>query len=169
MSSEAPPSMGHYSAGPSARPSPRATAAALAAGATVVVPPTKAGDAGIGAVIRDPAGGPLSLWQPLAHAGTSQTGEHGTFAGAALHESPTKAHAEFVTAVCGTDTVELVAGAGAERYPSPWIVSFQVDDVPTAARHAIELGADVAPGLPDAFIDPNGALFRLKTTSPVTQ
>lgn len=142
-----------------------ATAAAVRAGATVIAPPTPAGDAGIAAVIRDPAGGPLSLWQPLAHAGTPQTGGHGTFAGAALHNSRAAQHQAFLTAAFGAEPVDRAGGRNPDGYPSPWIVSFHVDDIRDATRRAITLGAAPAPGIPGTFTDPSGALFGLKAAA----
>src|SRR3954452_3297350 len=40
-----------------------------AAGARIVVPPAAAGELGLAAVVVDPVGAPLSLWQPGTHAG----------------------------------------------------------------------------------------------------
>lgn len=135
----------------------------MKAGATLLVPPTPAGDAGIAAILRDPADGPLSLWQPLAHTGTLQSGEHGTLAAAELHSSLADLHVNFLTNVFAWEPGKRASSATRDQYPSPWIVSFRVADIPTAKRRAIELGATVAPNVPDALIDPNGALFGLAT------
>lgn len=138
-----------------------AVTAAVQAGATLLVPPTPAGEAGIAAVLRDPASGPLSLWQPLAHAETPQPGEYGTLAAAELHSSLADLHANFLTEVFAWKRAERASSATPDQYPSPWIVRFRVADVPNARRQAIELGATVAPNVPGALIDPNGALFGL--------
>ncbi len=45
--------------------------AVTTAGGTIISPPAPVGDAGVAAVVRDPQGGPPSLWQPIPHPGSS--------------------------------------------------------------------------------------------------
>lgn len=48
------------------------------AGGTVMMPPTKVMDAGHMAIITDPTGASISLWQPLEHIGATVCNEPGT-------------------------------------------------------------------------------------------
>jgi predicted enzyme related to lactoylglutathione lyase len=56
----------------------KAVESATAAGAQVVVPPTTVGDAGVMAVLIDPTGAAVGLWQAKEFAGISTVGEPGT-------------------------------------------------------------------------------------------
>jgi uncharacterized protein len=120
-------------------------AAVLAAGGTIVVPPTPAGAAGVAAVVRDPDGGPTSFWQPGNHRGT-----HGAFAAVQVR---TDAAAAFLRAVAGWEP-PIGPGSGSS---SPWLVSFHVTDVAATVAKAVELGASVVSST--VLRDPAGAVF----------
>ncbi len=167
-----------------------ATADFTAAGATVRVPPTRAGDAGVFAVFTDPAGTPVSLWQPGTHAGMHTVAEHGTFSTVELLTHAPRAAARFYTRALGwtfTDdgTVRLAGDPIASWTPTPphpptapthapdadpipatsrWLVGFAVDDVDAAARRAVRLGAARAESRSDMTVltDPTGAVFGLR-------
>jgi len=147
------------------------------AGGTVVVPVTAVGEIGASAVVRDPAGLPMSFWQPGTHLGTYASGEPGTLAGVRLLGADpartgaflaaaldwrmlpdgTVAHAGRTVATWtphGADTGAVVGGHS-------WLVEFAVADVPAATARALELGArQGAPGT-DTLLDPAGAHFAL--------
>src|SRR3954469_20306608 len=55
------------------------------AGATVLLEPLDAAPAGRVAVLLDPAGAPLCLWEPAAREGAQRVNEPGTWAMSALH------------------------------------------------------------------------------------
>ena len=146
-------------------------AAVAAAGGSIVVPPSPAGAAGTAAVVRDPYGGPLSLWQPGTHAGTHPGGRHGTLAGVELRTDRIDGTARFLHAAlgwrCRPDgtvthhgrTVATWTAHAKPSGPSPWLVTFHVDDVAAAEARATELGASI-----DAarlLTDPFGAAFAL--------
>jgi predicted enzyme related to lactoylglutathione lyase len=138
--------------------------AVVAAGGTVITPPAAAGDAGVGAVVRDPHGGPLSFWQPGNHSGTDDSGEHGTFAGVHVQTDGT-----FLRAVAGWQlqpggTVMLDGQPVATWIPgtvaNPWLVYFHVTNVADTVAKARQLGAsEQEPGI---IVDPAGARFGLR-------
>jgi predicted enzyme related to lactoylglutathione lyase len=152
--------------------------AVAAAGGSLVVPPTDAGDAGVSAVVRDPCGGPLSLWQPGTHRGTYLSSEHGTLAGVGLRIDALAEQRAFLRAALGwrvradgtiTQRGRVVAtwtpgpSSGPER-PSPWLVSFTVADRAVAVERALELGASRCADGPDVLIDPGGATFAVRSS-----
>jgi predicted enzyme related to lactoylglutathione lyase len=144
--------------------------AAAAAGGAVVVPAARAGDAGLAAVLRDPAGAPLSLWQPDAHPGTWLAQRHGCLAGVDLRSDRPDAHLDFLRAVlgwerhgnelrCGDRTVSrVVPPHDPRRPPSPWLVRFHVDDRPSALRLAVSRGGVPVGAQDGLLLDPSGAL-----------
>jgi predicted enzyme related to lactoylglutathione lyase len=74
-----------------------------AAGGTVVAPPEAVGDVGASAVVRDPAGVPMSFWQPGTHLGTyaAGSGEPGTLAGVRLLAADPARTGAFLAAALG--------------------------------------------------------------------
>jgi predicted enzyme related to lactoylglutathione lyase len=145
-------------------------AAVTAAGGTVVVPPTPAGDAGIAATVRDPFGAPLSLWQPGTHRGTRLPGPAGTLAGVELRTDRIGGVARFLQDALqwtvhrgGTITRdgEPVAtwSPAVPRPGSPWLVRFHVADLAAAMERATALGACVNGAA--VLTDPCGARFAL--------
>ena len=150
-----------------------ATADFAAAGATVRVPPAPAGDAGVYAVFADPAGAPVSLWQPGAHAGMHAVAEHGAFSAVELLTDDPRGAARFYGRVLGwafgdDGTVRLdgepVASWTPAPAPSQWLVGFAAGDVAAAAAHAVRLGASHAESRSGMTVltDPTGAVFGLR-------
>lgn len=139
--------------------------AIAAAGGAVVVPPTPAGDAGVSAVVRDPYGVPLSLWQPGTHDGT------GAVAGVQLRLDAPRGQSAFLRAALGwqvrpdgTITYHdrtVATWVSVARRASPWLVSFAVDDRTAAVERAVALGASRDPDRPDVLVDPTGATFAV--------
>lgn len=145
--------------------------AVLASGGSVVSPPTQAGDAGTAAVVRDPFGEPLSLWQPGSHTGTHTSGEHGTFGGVQYRTNSPATTAVFLRAVAGwrltahhTFTVgdRVVATCRPRRSESdsPWLVWFFVSDATDTIARAVRLGARRIEH--DELKDPWGASFAVR-------
>ncbi len=151
--------------------------AATAAGGSIVVPAAPAGDAGTAATVRDPAGAPLSLWQPGTHPGTWAFGTHGTLADVQLRTDQPVQHQAFLQDLLGWQRHNDVAALngqpvatwtrpalGAPRTAgSPWVVRFHVQDVPTALKQAANLGATTIDAEPGILLDPAGALVGLTT------
>jgi len=143
-----------------------------AAGGTVLVPPTAAGDAGTSATVCGPAGAPLSFWQPSSHLGTATTGGHGTVSGVRLCTgSPDKAGAFLGAALgwrmCPDGTIDhhgrtVATWARTSSVDlAHWLVRFRVTDPVASRRRALELGACPTDEGPDILLDPAGAVFGL--------
>jgi len=165
-----------------------ASAKAVELGGSVLVPPgaVDIGDFGIMAVIEDPTGAALGLWQPKAHNGSSSWGEPGAPCWFELQTKDTERAKAFYTALFGWGT------GGDERYtewvvdgahlggmlqiqeswgpaPPSWSVYFQVENVDESLSRAQSLGArpcmkpmDVGTmGRCVMLADPQGALFYL--------
>jgi predicted enzyme related to lactoylglutathione lyase len=127
--------------------------------------------------VRDPHGGPLSLWQPGTHSGTDTSGRPGTLAGVQLRtHDPDGAHA-FLSAVMGwqlrsVGTITLDENTVATwtqarttsrpADPSPWLIRFLVADVSATLERAQQLGARPVDDEPGVLIDPAGALFGIR-------
>lgn len=153
----------------------------VAAGGTVVVPPEAVGEVGASAVVRDPAGLPLSFWQPGTHLGTygAGSGEPGTLAGVRLLGADPAPTAPFLATALGwrmrPDGTISHAGRPVAAWSPPvpgarrgWLVEFAVADVAAAAARALELGArPAAPALEATatLLDPAGARFTLTRAS----
>lgn len=170
------------------------TARARDAGATVVVPETTVGDQGRMAVLMDPGGAAIGLWQSDQHTGYGRFGEVGT---PVWHELITRdfgAATAFYASVLGWqwrslgDTDEFrysIAGpegreavgvydarnALADGQPSHWALYIGVPDAAAAARRAADLGGRI---VRDAYTseygtfaeitDPAGAALVLSST-----
>lgn len=160
-------------------------ARAVEAGGTIAVEPTDVLELGRMALIRDPGGGPIGVWQPGTHRGFAIHGEAGA---PVWHELITPAYAEsvaFYTAVFGwkmrveSDTDEFrymtaefggepIAGIedGAHILPrgsdARWELYFEVDDVDDALAEVEDLGGVV---IGDAEDSPYGRLARVADTT----
>jgi predicted enzyme related to lactoylglutathione lyase len=167
--------------------------AVVANGGSVQVPPMDVLDAGRLAVVTDPGGAGLSLWQPRRHIGAGIVNEVNTFCWNELFTREPARSIEFYSAVFGWrphhhgdsdgDYVEFhledrsVAGMiptvgdmWSADMPNHWMVSFAVDDVDESATRAEELGGGVAVppsenlwGRFAVLIDPQGAVFSIIT------
>ena len=165
--------------------------AAAANGGQVVVPPMPVADLGTMAVLTDPGGGAVGLWQPGSHQGLGAIGEAGTPSWFELHTRDYDAAVAFYRDVfrCETQVVgdepgfryttlvhgaEMLAGIMdataflAEGRPACWSVYFGVDDADAALARVAELGGSVVLPAEDtpygrlaAAADPTGAQFKL--------
>lgn len=162
------------------------------AGGAVLQPPLEVMDAGRMAIVADPAGAVLALWQPGAHIGAEVVNEHGALIWNELTTPDPAAVAPFYGAVCGwtTETAPMEGGeytlfhvegadqpvAGAMPPPAPglptsWGVYFSVDDAALTVARAKELGGEIflgpttMPGVGTmaTLRDPHGAVFSVMT------
>ncbi len=167
-----------------------ATVAKVAgAGGSVMMPPMKVEDAGMMAVIVDPAGAVVCCWEKLGHAGAGLVNEHGSLIWNELITPDPSAISGFYSEVFGwrpeimsmdgSDyTVMNVDGAGvagamatpAEGIPPHWGVYFAVDDCDACVATAREAGGtvlmppmDTPVGRMAALADPQGATFSVMT------
>ena len=167
-----------------------------AAGGKVVSPAFDVVDQGRMAVFQDPAGAFISAWQGTRMGGF-QTDSPNSFGWAELNARGVDRALPFYTKVFGWTVKTSPMGEGQPDYnefqiggqsvagawemnsnvpaevPSYWQVYFAVDDVDTAFRKAIELGAKEVnapteyPGGKFAIVtDPQGASFGLLKTNP---
>ena len=166
-----------------------ATARARDAGGRVEVEPVEVGEHGRMAWVQDPVGALVGLWQPRSFPGSRRANEHGTDTWNELVTAQGDRATPFYEAVLGITADAMPMGEDVEPYttlnvqgrpvagimvpeaegvPPHWNVYFHVDDADTAARQAVELGAEqlVAPfDVPGigrmAAVDPQGAAFNL--------
>ena len=161
-------------------------------GGQVYVEPMPIPEVGVMAVVGDPGGDGIGVWQAAPFAGFGVLEEPGTAAWFELH---TRAYAEsiaFYRDVFGWDTHVMMdqpdfryttlgkddaAAAGImdasgwpEGAPTGWQVYFAVDDCDAACRQVIELGGTVVNQPEDTpygrlagVTDPTGAGFKLMT------
>jgi predicted enzyme related to lactoylglutathione lyase len=164
---------------------------AEAAGGKVIATPMAVGDQGHMAVIQDPSGAYLGIWQPMAMAGSSIIGEANSFGWSELNARGVENAKTFYKKLFGwgeknSDMGEgqqytefLVAGesiaGGMEmnpmvpaEVPSYWLAYFTVVDVDEAHKKATGLGAtsmlepqDFPGGRFAILSDPQGASFGL--------
>lgn len=169
-----------------------ATVGAVAgAGGSVMMPPMDVMDAGRMAVIADPTGAAIAVWEKGQHAGAGLVNEHGALAWNELQTSDVDAAAAFYGAIFGwsADAHDMgdmiytefkVGDAGVaggmklpvEGLPPYWAVYFAHDDVDAAVARATELGGHVVAPVMDgppgrwAFLaDPQGGVFAAITLS----
>jgi predicted enzyme related to lactoylglutathione lyase len=158
------------------------------AGGMVFGSPFDVFDAGRMAVVADPTGGIVSLWQAKNHIGAQVVNEPGTFTWAELITDDVRRAGEFFSAVLGVDivaqtepfpyTLMQVAGApvGGLMQKSPemglmpntWAITFAVSDTDSTAAKAESLGGkvlvtpmDMPIGRMAALTDPQGAMFSV--------
>jgi hypothetical protein len=173
-----------------------AIAKAKSLGGTVIAGPMDVAEHGRMAVLRDPTGAVISLWQANKHQGVDLWGEAGTFCWCELMTRDTAAATKFYTALFGW-TTKVSAGAGfpythwqnhgadiggmlaiMEQWgpmPPNWINYVQVDNCDEIAAKATSLGGTV--GMPPTDIpntgrfamlqDPQGAAFALIALAPM--
>jgi len=162
-----------------------AATAAQAAGASVIAGPMEVLDAGRMAVLVDPVGSFISVWQPNQHIGAELVNEPGTFAWNELATTDLAAATAFYTKLFGwgrheeassdSSTIftvdgEMVCGAhtaGDGEFPA-WSVWFAVDDCDATAAKVAELGGtifmppnDMDFGRGAVVADPDGAVFGI--------
>ena len=167
-----------------------AAARASELGGTVLIPPFDIMDVGRMAVIRDPSGAAVSLWQPKRHIGATLVNCPGAWCWNELATRDTDAAARFYGELLGW-TGEVSEGATGPyttfrrdgrlvggmlaiapewgEVPPNWGVYFAVEDCAATRARATELGAKVM--MPDMEVpeigtlcvlaDPQGAVFTV--------
>lgn len=173
-------------------PDAKATAeAAVAAGGQVHLEPVQVMELGTMAVLGDPGGAAIGLWQPALHTGYGLVAEAGTPCWHELHTRDYTAALEFYRTTFGWDT-RVIGDSDEFRYtqlvvdgaeyagvmdaaaflpagvPSSWMVYFGVPDVDAALAQVSELGGQVVDAATDTpfgrlagVTDPTGAYLKL--------
>jgi len=144
---------------------------AEAAGGTALSPPADAGDAGRAALLADPAGARLGVWEARAHAGAQAVNAPGAWSSSDLHTPDRSAAEAFYGAVFGWVPWDT-------PYMSMWrlpgygdfLESLDPDD---AAARAPDLGGavltppqDLPPVRMTVLRDPFGLPFTLGSYRP---
>jgi len=165
--------------------------ASLQAGAQVIAPTMTVGDQGRLAVIADPGGAVIGLWDPEQHRGFELVAEVGAPAWHELYARSYAAQVDFYTRVFGWKTHVLgdtadfryatfgdpaspsggvydANGMLPEGVPSHWVIYFGVADAAAASQRVSELGGSVIRDPWDSefgrfaqVTDPLGGLFFL--------
>jgi predicted enzyme related to lactoylglutathione lyase len=158
-------------------------AIAEANGAKVVVPPLDVLEAGRMAVLQDPLGAFISLWQPKDHIGASLVNEPNTFVWNELATDGLAHAASFYQSLFGWQQMDgapestiftldgdMMCGAhtkGPNEFPG-WSVWFAVADCDKATDTVVELGGavlmpptDMSFGRGAVVADPAGATFGI--------
>lgn len=167
------------------------------AGGALVAGPFDVMDAGRMAVVADPTGGLVSLWQAGEHIGAGVQHEAGSLtwselitddpAGAAgflesllgigVRESPEAGESTYLLLEVGGRPVAGVMQKTAEmgEIPSVWSTYFEVSNVEEAMSRVESLGGRVVTSVMEEAQmrfaiaeDPQGAVFGLMTTVPVS-
>jgi uncharacterized protein len=165
-----------------------ATAAKAApAGGNVVVPPFDVMEFGRMAVIQDPTGAVLAIWQSKTHPGTGIEGVPGTLCWADLMTPDQSGAGKFYKELFGWQTEpgdtgylhikngdKYIGGIPPAEHRSPnapphWLLYFQVNDCDASTAKAEQSGAKIyAPpmtmegvGRWSVAADPQGAVFAL--------
>jgi predicted enzyme related to lactoylglutathione lyase len=169
-----------------------ATVASVAQhGGQVMVPPIDVMALGRMAVIVDPGGAVIGIWQPGEHRGFGYVGEPGAPNWFELHTRDYEQSLAFYRAVFGWETTTqgdtpefryTTVDVGDERYagvmdacaflpegvPGGWTVYFGVDDADRSLSEVVSLGGEVIMKAEDTpygrlatAADPTGAVFRL--------
>lgn len=163
-----------------------AAARARELGATVVVPAGDVGESGRLAVIQDPQGALLSVWEPGEHFGAALVNVPGALSWNDLLTPDVEASARFYRELFGWQ-IDAIPGAEGQYWsiangeiqngglmPSPpgahpaWNLYFAVEDAEATAARAGELGAETVMGPMDVpggrFVvlrDPQNAVFSV--------
>ena len=155
------------------------------AGGSVISPPMEVGDLGSMAIVADPFGAVLGVWQPAVHTGAQVYGEPGAMCWIELTTSEVDGSKAFYAQVFGWglggggEYTEFHVGDGSvagmmappmEGIPTYWGVYFAVADVDTSCAQVNGLGGtvhvpptDIEPGRFAMVADPGGAMFSLIT------
>jgi predicted enzyme related to lactoylglutathione lyase len=170
-------------------------AKAVQLGAQQIVPPSDIPNVGRFAVIQDPAGAVISLFQPGQHRGLKIFGDLGALCWADLNSQDPETASRFYAnwlgwtydtgsdgyrhIVSGTDKADMIGGIPPRMHappgtPSHWLPYFNVADCKAAASRASQLGAGTlmpANLMPDVgtiavLTDPQGAVFALYQQIP---
>jgi predicted enzyme related to lactoylglutathione lyase len=158
---------------------------ARANGGQVLVEAMAVGDLGTMAVLTDPGGALVGVWEPDEHDGFAARGEVGAPGWFEVLSNDYDAAVPFYENVFGWDTHTMsdtadfryttlgkdehaVAGIMAATGPSHWSTYLRVDDTDATAARAVELGGEtVEPGADTPYgrvatiADPTGGRIRL--------
>lgn len=167
------------------------TAAKVApAGGQLLMEPSDVGESGRMAMIQDPTGATVALWQPKTNEGSSLYGEHGALGWTELLTTDTEKAEAFFSQVFGYSTEHQQMGpteyilfkvgdkeaAGMMQIapewgevPPHWMVYFVVDDCDAMVDKATQMGAHVLvppQDIPEVgrfatLTDPQGASFSI--------
>jgi predicted enzyme related to lactoylglutathione lyase len=160
-------------------------------GGTVFVPPMAIADLGTMAVLADPGGAVIGLWQPATHDGFELIGEPGAPGWFELHTPGHATAVAFYRDALGWDT-HAVSDTPEFRYttlgegddqeagimdaaafwptgvPAQWSIYFQVEDTDKTLTRIVDLGGNVVEPAQDTphgrlatATDPTGARFKL--------
>jgi uncharacterized protein len=160
-------------------------------GGAVLAAPFDVFDSGRMAVVQDPTGASISLWQPNKHFGTGISGAQGTLCWADLNTRDRHRAGEFYSGLFGWEILredeglehnywhikngdEFIGGLppGATQnadVPAHWLAYFLVSDCDATAAEAKNLGATLymTPtdfedvGRTSVMADPQGAVFAI--------
>ena len=160
-------------------------------GGTVLAPPFDVFDSGRMAVVQDPTGASICLWQPNKHPGTGISGAHGTLCWADLNTQDRHLAGEFYSGLFGWRIMredeglehnywhiengkEFIGGLPPASYlqpgtPAHWLAYFLVSDCDATASEAKNLGATLYMpptdfedvGRISVMADPQGAAFAI--------
>jgi predicted enzyme related to lactoylglutathione lyase len=171
------------------------TAKVAAAGGHVMVPPMDVMDVGRMAVLADPTGAVVRLWQAKLHQGFGRRSEPGAVSWCELITDDPQRAAAFFSTILDIPTTEMEIGHEApytilgpegeqgagimqktpEMGPMPntWAVYFEVADADATVARARSLGAtvlaepqDIMPGRFAMLADPQGAVFGIIQSTP---
>ena len=165
--------------------------AAAANGAQVVVPAMDVGDLGTMAVLTDPGGAGIGLWQPGLHPGFVVTAEPGAPSWFELHTRDCEgalafysnvfrwdtrvasdtAEFRYTTLIHGEDQLAGIMDASGflpEGVAAHWSIYFGTEDTDAALSRIVELGGSVVAAAEDTpygrlatASDPTGAEFKI--------
>jgi len=166
-----------------------------AAGGQVIVPPMDVMDLGRMAIVADPTGGSVGLWEAKLHKGFGRRNEPGAVTWCELLTDDSAKASAFFTSILGVPATEMPMGdhgytmLGPDQQqgagimsktpemtsiPTMWGVYFEVADTDAAVAKARDLGAtvmqeptDIMPGRFAMLLDPQGAVFGIIKSSPM--
>jgi len=170
-------------------------AAARAAGATVYAEPMDVSDLGRMAILADPTGAVIGIWQPRTFIGAEVANEPGALAWNELNTRDLPAAKAFYTTVFGWEAHDSDMGGMAytewkvgdrsvggmmampdmvpAAVPAHWLAYFGVADTDAAVAAATGAGAtvmlpatDIPPGRFAVLADPDGAAFAIIAMAP---
>ena len=156
------------------------------AGGNVMAPPFDVMDAGRMAVVADPTGAVILLWQPKNNIGAQLVNEAGTFSWSELLSPDVPKAAEFYNKLFGWEANHMTGAmdytefklngasvAGGMNPPMPgippvWTIYFATDDTDATVEKATSMGGtvfqpptDIEPGRFAVLADPQGAMFNV--------
>jgi predicted enzyme related to lactoylglutathione lyase len=164
-----------------------AAAKAAELGASVHAPPFDVMDAGRMAVIQDPQGAFVMVWEPKRHPGAALVNGHGTLSWDELSTPDMAGASAFYSGLFGWELTpmegmpmeySIINNAGRSNggihptmppgSPPHWLVYFGSDDIDASVAKATELGGTSLAGVMDIGVgkiapiqDPQGAVFAL--------